>query len=485
MRSSEKRKLLPKKIKPTILVFPPNKKVFILDANTLMMHPDAMFSFKDNIVIIPLVVVEEIDHIKNSALEGTDKKYSARRVFRNLKSLRQYGSVSSGVGMPNGGTLYVTQNGYDWNDLPDGLERNHDNMIILLALSIQVKNPDTKVILISYDMGAYTKADALGIIAEEYEGGRAFESTDDMYTGVANLVFKESFDLQNFFTKQDQPDIILSNDDFEGENTVDALTLNQCCFVTSPWMGDYTSLLIYKGEGKFVFVHRDQWAHGKKYKNIVPRNDEQALALALVLDPSLDVVSVDGEAGTGKTFTAMLGALEQEKLYGSIQVYRAAIEADDTLGFAPGSRDEKFGPWTLPIIDAAQAIMGGDFPASEDESDGKGKADPVQEYIKYGYLSIDPPNHIRGRTLSNVVIILDEAQNITRTMMKMIVTRLGKFAKLIVVGDHTQIDRKGLDALSNGHAHLIARFKGQDNFAHITLKEVVRSRVAGQGAHLL
>lgn len=470
------------------LIFPPEynrKKVFVLDSNVLMLFEGSLFGFADNIAIVPLIVTQEIDHIKNGNSVNSDKKYAARSAVRDILSLRNFGSLEAGVTLPNGGVIYVVRNGYDWDDLPEGLDRSNDNMIILTALSLQKNNPDMEVILISHDANVCITADTLGVRAEEYKGGRAFQSLDEMYTGRANLILSKDFDVQDFFTQQDRPSIILTEDDFEGTSVLDSLTVNQCCFISSAEMGEYITPMVYKGDGEFVFVHREKWPSGKKYKHIVPRNDEQALALHLLMDPSIDIVSIDGDAGSGKTLVALLGALEQYVKYPGVKVYRAAIEADETLGFAPGTREEKFAPWTLPITDQLSVILGERFPASDDDSHSKGWMDPVHEFTEKGIVTIEPPNHIRGRTLSNVFIVIDEAQNLTKGMMKMVITRLGNNAKIVVVGDRGQIDRKGLDAMSNGHAHLVAAFRGQDNFGHITLFETVRSHVAAQGAQLL
>ena len=467
--------------KPTLTI-PEGKKVYVLDKNILKNHPDAMFSFEDNVVVIPLVVIDDIDRTRNNVRLPTDVRYTTERVFENLNSLRQYGSLESGVTMPNGGIVYVARNGYDWNDLPDGLSKSDDNIVMLVAISMQRYYPDVEVVLISDNLATYTKADALGIVAQEYMGGKAYRSAKDIYSGRVHLTFREDFDVQPLLASSgDIISIVLTNDAFEEENAVNDLVLNQCCYLHHH-ATEHTTLALYKGDGNFVTVISNQ-SYRRLYPKIMPKNDEQAFALALAMDPSLDIVSFNGPAGTGKTLMALLGALvEDTGKYSAIKVYRVAIEADDTLGFTPGEQEDKFNPWTLPIVDALEVIVGPSFSASENHMDKKGTVNPALELIRSGQVTIEPPNHLRGRTLPRVVIIIDDAQNTTRELMKLIVTRAGEGTKVIVIGDHSQIDRTGLTATSNGHAHLIRSFAGADNFGHITLEKTVRSRLAEQAA---
>lgn len=472
-----------------------SRKTYVLDTNVLIHNPSALWSFKENDVVIPLCVIEELDRLKDSKSEDSYVRYAARSAIRKLRGLMKRGSLRNGVPLnKSGGRLFVSS--IDKLDaLPPELDRKKvDNEIVAVAL----KHKDKSAILVTNDTNMAIKAQFCGIAVEEYKSDKLLENAADLYSGFIELKVLFAGVLTAFGEAKKMSAGDAVSDDRK------KLFDNQCCKLVS---GDHYLLAIYKKESdKFVLVPKESDTKSR----VKPRNDEQKLSLALLSDPSIELVTIVGSAGTGKTLISLLaGYLQQEHIYERIIVFRPHIEAGGGMGFLPGELQEKFAPWTLPIIDNYGRILGdydddtyrkdGDddkqsFAGKKKRVGGKekssyqrvGRPTLVEEEIRHGLLEISPMDYLRGRTLDHAFVIVDEAQNMTLHQLKTIITRAGEGTKVVLIGDVTQIDNPYLTAETNGLTHVVEKFKGNSIFGHITMvKGDERSRLVGIAAEIL
>lgn len=441
------------------------KKIFILDTNVLIHSPQSLFSFADNRVVIPIVVIEEIDQFK----KGMDEKSrNARQIGRFLDSLRSRGSLQDGVQMDNGGTVQVSVN----KDVTDTaaklffLDRN-DNLIIGTALWFKQKYPDQEVTLVSKDANVRIKADAVGINAENYETDNI--KFEELYTGWEALdVDKAVFD--DAVSKKFIPNVY-------GE-----FSPNEFLRITDKSDPERIRSLRYlKSTNAF---HTMQYYLGQEVFGITARNFEQEMAFDLLMDDSIKLVSLSGKAGTGKTLLAMAAGLQkvvEDKKYTRLVISRPISPLGQDLGYLPGSKSEKFNPWMQPIYDNMDILL-----SLHDEIRGdnpKSKRKPsIEDFIDYGFLELEPLTYIRGRSLPDQFIIIDEAQNLTPHEMKTIITRAGENTKLVITGDPYQIDTPYLDSSSNGLSVAVEKLKQEDIVGHMTLDKGERSQLADLAA---
>ncbi|MBA2664694.1 MAG: PhoH family protein [Bradymonadaceae bacterium] len=459
-------------------------KNFVVDTNVLLHDPLAIFRFKENNVIIPIYVIEEIDTFKR---ELSELGRNAREVGRILDQYRQRGSLSTGVALDNGGTLrvsYATKkpaNQFLHSD-------KKDNLILCVALEIQESEPDVPCILISKDTNLRVRADALGLSAENFEE-EDISSISELYPGASEFAVPEQ----------------LINDLHEhGE-----LTINLKDYATGRIYGaDSNSPSPARGfyDNEYVLLRSqsdNQTSLGRMHIGAVgdetgiirpltkvrdgnvwgirPRNKEQYFALDALLDDSISLVTLIGKAGTGKTLVAIAAGLRkvtEEQTYHKLVVSRPIFPMGRDIGYLPGSVEEKLDPWMRPIFDNVEYLMG---ISRADKRAGRG----ADELKAMGILEIEPLTYIRGRSLPNLFMIVDEAQNLTPHEVKTILTRVGEGTKIVLTGDPYQIDNPYVDSESNGLTYVVNRFKGQSIAATVSLFKGERSDLAERAANLL
>lgn len=445
------------------------KKKFVLDTNVLLANPNAILSFDDNDVYIPISVIEEIDTFKKGMSE-TGR--NARHFSRILDDLRSRGSLSTGIKLfpdrPDSGSLFVTLDS-DMSLLPSWFERKPDNLILSVALILKNKDatPDKRaVVLITKDSNLRIKADALGIPVEDYEADKV--NIDELYTGIAE------FEVDGAMLKQYLASGAVPMDGFE-------LMPNQ-----------YVILRDIKDPVQFVYGKFDHVTNSLRTLNlggkdfvwgIYPRNLEQSFALDLLLDDDVKVITLVGTAGTGKTLLAIAAGLEKttdEAKYQKLLVSRPIFPLGRDVGFLPGTLEEKLNPWMQPIFDNLELLLGG-------HTQGRNKrlSQSYHELISQGILEVEPLTYIRGRSIPNQYFIVDEAQNLTPHEIKTILTRAGENTKVILTGDPYQIDNPYVDAASNGLTYVVERMRREAIAGHITLVKGERSALATIAANLL
>lgn len=429
----------------------PRIKTFVLDTNVLIHKPDAFLSFRDNDVVVPLYVLEELDNLKSSSHE---KGYNARQAIRYLDSIIPGGGLHTGVKIENGVTVYFEATVADLPQsvLPDRM----DNKIIGVALHLQQEGRE--VFFVSKDINARVKAAALGLKVVDYEKQKV--NSKKLYGGWKEL------------------DISADNaDELEEGGSLrmeDGFLPNQFALLNSkehePVIARYDSDL----ERLIVIEEITRPVCGIK-----PLNPPQTMAMELLLDPAVQLVTLIGKAGTGKTLLALACGLKQildDKNYNRVMVSRPVIPMGKDIGFLPGDKKDKLSNWMRPIFDNLEFILTG-YKHQEFKN-----ADAL---INQNRLEVEALTYIRGRSLPQQFIIIDEAQNLTPHEIKTIVSRAGQGSKIVLTGDPNQIDNPYLDANSNGLSYLVDAFKGEPIFGHITLAKSERSQLAALAAELL
>jgi PhoH-like ATPase len=442
-------------------------KNYVLDTNVLLHDPDALLHFQDNHVLIPIEVLEEVDKFKR---ETSERGQNARTVSRLLDQLRARGSLSQGVPLENGGTLRIIfgsetgtagarENGS--GDNSTGLGFSVDNRILAHALGVRRKESKVPTILVTKDINLRLKADVFGLTAEDYETDRV--NLQDLYTGVFELSVT-SGQISEFRSR--------------GELPLPAnlrRSPNEYCTLSADAEPKRTLLGRVDATGqKLVLLHDCQNVWGIK-----PRNREQHFALDALLDERIRLVTLMGKAGTGKTLLALAAGLKRtvhDREFRRLVVARPTIAMGKELGFLPGSLEEKLSPWMQPIHDALELL--GDLNMGQDSRRST-------DLLRSGVIVVEALSYIRGRSIANQFMIVDEAQNLTPLEAKTILTRVGQGTKMILTGDPYQIDNPYVDAASNGFTYVVNRFRDQAIAAHIELARGERSELAEISANIL
>ena len=461
-----------------------SKKVVVLDTNVLLHDPDAPSNFGSDRIVLPIQVVEEIDRFKR---DPSEKGRNSRRVARLLDGLRQRGNLADGVPLiPGGqGTLEVAFcRAETLAQLPPELQGGGgDNNILAVALeqmrSKGLADPP-EVVLITKDTNLRIKADAVGLDAEDYSSDKV--AIADLYPGARSLNVPASLidELHHngHLSVQVLPaDAVVSLQPNEGVTLVDT---------ERP---DHTFLARQKGDsGELEPL---LWLKRARLGRVKPRNREQSFALDLLLDPAVQLVTLVGKAGTGKTLLAIAAGLHQvadEHRYARLLVTRPPISLGKEIGFLPGSLDEKLAPWMQPIVDNLDFLTGdalGDEQKDDRRRHGGGPKSSWADLRGMGLLEVEAINYIRGRSIPHQFMVVDEAQNLTPHEVKTIVTRVGEGTKIVFTGDPYQIDNPYVDAESNGLTWLAERLKGQSLVGHMTLTRGERSALAELAANML
>ncbi len=440
------------------------KKIFVLDTNVLLHDPRAIFSFEENDVIIPIVVIEELDKFKKG-IDETGR--NARQVSRILDEHRQKGKLSQGVQLDKGGLLRVELNHTSPQHLPmELIASKGDNRILATALNLCRSEKEFPVVLVTKDTNLRIKADAVGLTAEDYETDTI--TIDELYSGEAELaVAPESIDA--FYASGEL-----------APPPGSVLFPNQFVMIKNSANPSQTALSRFSRQ-KHALVPLIGPKHG--VWGISPRNKQQQFALDLLLNDDIRLVSLVGKAGTGKTLLALAAGLEktiESRAFARLVVSRPVFPLGKDIGFLPGDIEEKLKPWMQPIRDNLDFLMG----TSASVSRGKGRKD-LQSLFDLGMIEVEPLTYIRGRSMPNQYLIVDEAQNLTPHEIKTIITRAGEGTKIVLTGDPYQIDNPYIDSSSNGLSFVVERFKEESIAGHITLVKGERSDLAELAATLL
>ena len=437
-------------------------KIFVLDTNVVLHDHRCIYHFEENDVVIPIVVLEELDRFK----KGNEQiNFQAREFMREMDKLSGEDLFKSGISLgEDNGTLYIETGKAFSEELSESFsEKNADNRILAIAEFIKNSNSEKDMILVSQDINLRLKAKSLGFLAQDYKTGKV-RNLDKIKKGIKTY---EGID----------PGLISGLYKNEDGFPVEELKLEEEISAHQ--------YFILKNEKSSALAHYDPFekmisrVEKEKASGIIPRNAEQTFALDALLRPEIKLVSLTGKAGTGKTLLALAAALQQRKDYGQIYLARPIVAlGDKDLGYLPGSANEKIGPYMQPLFDNLNFIK------NRYGKNSKNYA-RIDEMVEEEKLVITPLPYIRGRSLSNIYFIVDEAQNLTPHEVKTIITRAGEGTKMIFTGDIGQIDSPYLDDKSNGLTYLSDRMKGQDIFAHVNLIKGERSYLADLASDLL
>jgi PhoH-like ATPase len=436
-------------------------KTFVLDTNVLVHNPQALFDFEDNRVVIPISVIEELDNLKKLQDE---RGRSARQVSRILDDLSSLGRLEQGVPLEDGGSIKVELSAT--GVLPEGMAGHKvDNHILRMALGL--KQQGAEVRFISKDINARIKANALGLEAEDYDTNKV--NIDELYRGWDEASLPAASINAFYRDRRSKPEAL---------GLRGAPLVNSFMLMRSQDNPNQSALgRVSKGGEVVALNYQDADAWGLRALNM-----EQKFAMELLLDDSINLVTLVGPAGTGKTLLALAAALQrtvEDKVYRKILVSRPVIPLGKDIGYLPGTKDDKMKNWMQPIFDNLDYLT--DNGDEEEESEGG----QLQYLMDSNKLALEAVTYIRGRSIPRQFIIVDEAQNLTPHEVKTIVSRAGQGTKMVLTGDPYQIDNPYLDSESNGLAYLVEKFKGQEMFGHVTLHKSERSRLAALAAELL
>jgi len=425
------------------------RKTFIVDTSVLLYDKCSIHSFPGNDVVIPLIVLDELDRFKDKP--GLLGEY-ARYVNRYLDDLRKVGSLHDGVKIDHDQTIRVD---IDIHPIPDSLDGNTgDNRIIAAALSLKSAS-DQPVVMVTKDINFRVKCDSLGIYSEDYYKDRIVHDKSEIYSGQAEVEAVSPSVINQFY---DDGSITTDHLDFD---------LNSNQYVTVKY-GNQSLIGVHRSGNVVPLVN-----NLTKTIGITPRNKEQKFAIDALTRDDIKLVSMTGLAGSGKTFLTLMAGMSglQDKRYDRIVITRSLQTVGKEIGFLPGDIDDKMSPWLSPILDNFRVAF---------------KDSTYFEMMRQkGQIEVSPLAFIRGRTFNNTFLIVDEAQNSTIHELKTIITRIGEGSKVVLLGDTDQIDTPYLDSLSNGLTVIVEKFKKFDIAAHITLMKGERSELATLASQVL
>lgn len=435
-------------------------KRYILDTSVLLHDPKAIFSFEDNLLYLPMEVVGELDKHKT----GLDQRnVNAREINRTLEELtREDFDPKEGVSLPNGGRLFFLNE--------RSIQSNYnDDIILAKAINLRKEHPEDQVVLVAKDLNLLLRARIDGLSAQDYKHDQAHMDLKSFFNREV-----DTLDVGNELIRDLHQHVSVDVPDYLVERVASQLQPNQYLVLRE----DRNQILAKYKDGKFVIIER-----AGKVEEILPRNNEQRFLLDACLDEDYRIVAGLGKAGTGKTLMALAAAIHQvtknnpaanfvptdraknykKSEYNKVVVFRPMLESGKGLGFLPGSLEDKINPYFQPVNTALQLIMG----------------DAAADYSTQDFIDCRPLNFIRGDTLHNSYVIVDEAQNYTPAELKLIGTRIGDSSKLVLLGDPYQSDNPYLDERSNALSLVPDRFRNKiKEFAYVILNKVERGRVA-------
>jgi PhoH-like ATPase len=439
------------------------RKIFVLDTSVLLHDHNCINSFEDNYVAIPITVLEELDKFK---IGNDTKNFEARECIRIIDRLSHAHSLQEWIPLGNDhkGKFRILLNQEQQEAAATRVFESvkNDHKILSSAIELQkTEGKKAKVILVTKDINLRIKAKALDLPAEDFMTGKVKDSLM-LYSGRTTVENIDSEDIRKFYQDGESKKLnVLGKEKMTNHFYV----LKNC---------SSSALAFYSGRQKVLQRVDKAYAYGIK-----PKNAEQAFAMHAILNPEIRLVTISGVAGTGKTLLALAGALEMKNTYDQIFLARPIVPlSNKEIGYLPGDAEEKVNPYMQPLWDNLNFIK-------NQFGDKEKKRVAIDEMQKEGKITICPLAFIRGRSLSNCVFIVDEAQNLTPHEVKTIITRAGENTKIILTGDVRQIDTPYLDEQSNGLSYVIERLKGQELFAHVTLEKGERSDLANLANEML
>tara|TARA_R110002074_G_scaffold138903_1_gene284204 strand:+ start:33 stop:1403 length:1371 start_codon:yes stop_codon:yes gene_type:complete len=454
------------------------KKTYVLDTSACLSDPNCIYRFANNDIVIPLKVLEEIDkHKKRQDGVGTN----ARSIIRIFDELRTKGNLQHGVRIQKGKGVLKVRTG-DPGAIPPDLDFGiADHVIISTAMAENQENGNRKTILVSRDINMRVICDSLGLISEDYTENQIIKKDSDLYTGFTEILVDDQT-IDHFYEGEK---IILDPEEYRN------LHSNQFVMMVSSSKDKKTALCKFEGY-KFPLAKVKDFKIG--LWGVRAKNKEQAFALDLLTNPEIQVVSLVGKAGSGKTLLAIAAGLEQiipnytvdklankhnntkkrsqDGIYKKLVVSRPVMPMGKDIGFLPGTMEDKMAPWLAPIQDNLKFLTGDDQTTLDD-------------YMARGLIEMEALTYIRGRSIANAYIVIDEAQNLTAHEIKTILTRVGEGTKIVLTGDIEQIDNIYINETSTGLVHAVEKFKDLDLSGHVTLKKGERSKVATMAAKVL
>ncbi len=454
-------------------------RFFVLDTNVLMHDPASLFRFQEHDIFIPMVVLEELDAAKKGISEVARNVRQVSRFIDEIINEAGTDEISNGLEL----TSVLQLNGHNepcgrlflqTQILPDSLPetlpgKNADNSILGTTLSLQKKYPKKIITLVSKDINLRIKAHVIGIHTEDYTSDKVLDDVDLLYTGINKLP-------DNFWDSKSEA-LTSWQEDMRTLYEIKGQPLDDCY----PYQSLYTeedagfeALVKNIGKEKTTLVHAIDYKKDKQAVwGVNARNREQNFAFNLLMDPDVDLVTILGVAGTGKTLLSLAAGLAQvmdKKLYREIIITRVTIPVGEDIGFLPGTEEEKMAPWMGALIDNLEVLTNSE---ESGEWERAATSDLLSKRIKIRSL-----NFMRGRTFLNRYIIVDEAQNLTAKQMKTLITRTGPGSKMIILGNISQIDTPYLTETTSGLTYVVDRFKNWEHSGHITLLRGERSRLA-------
>ena len=454
-------------------------KNYVLDTNVLIHFPGSIYTFADNHVIIPLVCLEELDNLKKK--EGI-LGFQAREAIREINSVRQYGDIRTGVKLPGGGTLRVEMNHMNPADIPDGVDLNkNDNKIILITFNIKKESKKINTILVTKDLCVAIKAESLDIEVQDYQNDKV--DVDHIYKGYREVSLPSS-----------QINKIYSGGLKLNKKTGQEAFPNEFFCIKSSDSSAHETLAKYDGSKIVPLKYASERAWG-----LTPKNREQRMAFELLMDEDIHLVTLSGGAGTGKSILSVAVALQkviESNVYDKIIFVKPVVSAGDPIGFLPGTENAKLKPFMDSFGDSIESLMTERNKKTSDKSSKLKKSVKksseyhekpafsaegfLEQYQEAGIIEMKTFAFMRGRTLSNAMVVIDEAQEITPHLAKLMLTRAGQGAKFVMIGDPSdnQIDNTLVDSKSNGLVYVIEKMKAFDITGHISLEEVERSPLA-------
>jgi PhoH-like ATPase len=452
------------------------KKSYVLDTSVCLTDADSIYNYGNNDILIPIKVLEEVDnHKKRQDNVGVN----ARKFIRSLDELRTKGSLHKGIRLGKGkGILKVASTsvigeGALSYDLDPTVA---DHIIIATALTEDLENGNRKTIIVSRDINMRVISDSLGLQSEDYTENQVIQNESDLYPGISSCLVDEQM-VDSFYSGDK---VYLDKEEHP------KLYPNEFIMLVSSSNEKKTALCKFSGHN---FALEKVTSHKDASLGVTARNKEQMFALDLLMDPNIEVVTLVGQAGSGKTLLAIAAGLEQvvsnltvkdrlgdtsycRSSYKRLVVSRPVMPMGKDIGFLPGPLEEKMAPWLAPIQDNLKFLTG------EDQT-------TLDEYKQRGLIEIEALTYIRGRSIANAFIIIDEAQNLTAHEIKTILTRAGEGTKIVLTGDIEQIDNIYINEMSSGLTHLVEKMKPHELSGHVTLKKGERSAVATLAAKIL
>ncbi len=439
-------------------------KTFVLDTNVILHDPSCIHQFEENNIVIPLTVIEEIDHFKRGS---NVINLNAREFVRTLDSITGDKLFNGGVSLGEGkGKVRVVISKGLSKDIKEAFrEDTPDHRILAAAYELSRSSPGVTVILVTKDVNLRMKAKSVGVPAQDYTTDRV-PSAEELYSGKEILEYFDDETVQSFYKAPYQ----VESDAILNETEAEAVP-NKYFIIRNP----NRSVLAALNNDMSIFRRVDK----QQVYGITPRNAEQTFAIDALVNRDVPLVTLTGKAGTGKTLLALASALQVKKFYRQIYIARPVVPlSNKDIGFLPGDVESKLAPYMQPLWDNIKVIQ-------DQFSENDKNFIAINNMIKDDKLVVEPLSYIRGRSLQRIFFIVDEAQNLTPHEIKTIITRAGEGVKMVFTGDIYQIDHPYLDSQSNGLSYLIENFKGQSIYAHINLEKGERSALAELASNLL